>query len=291
MPRRLATVLLTLALVSASCGGPGASSDSDADAIVGPTVAENVTTTATTSQAPQSTSTTEAVLEHIELVVFGDSFAAKSGWPRQYADMVADEFGVSVSVDGNVCYGGCTTLNRIRASESLRDQIASAEFIVLQPQPGRVVAPLWRSHSSGTCGGEDGLECFRQAEADFRQYVEELFDEVISLSQPGSTIRTMRATGTWAIDSFHPGLRNTAPDQFDAFLENMLALSDHIAEAAADRCILAVDVNAIMSGPDYRQPVSSEHSNDGSHPSEEGSRVIAEALRSLGYEGTAPNSC
>ncbi|NND01397.1 MAG: SGNH/GDSL hydrolase family protein [Acidimicrobiia bacterium] len=107
---------------------------------------------------------------------------------------------------------------------------------------------------------------------------------MIELSGQGVVIRTMQATGTWALDSFHPGLRDSAPEQFDAFLENMLILSQHVAEAAADRCIGSVDVNAILSGPDYRQPVSPEHSNDGSHPSEEGSRVIAEALRTLGYE-------
>ena len=63
-------------------------------------------------------------------------------------------------------------------------------------------------------------------------------------------------------------------------------LGDQVSEAAADRCILVVDINALFTGPDYRQPIKAEYSNDGSHPSQEGSRVIAESLHGLGYEPT-----
>jgi hypothetical protein len=201
--------------------------------------------------------------------------------------MVAAEFGVEVSVDGDVCWGGCAALDRIRASEELRDLIADAEVVVVQPQPGRFVSAAWRSYSLGDCGGEDGFECFRRAEEEFRVQVEELLDEVVTASRPGTIVRAMRATGTWVIDLYNPGLSDTDPDLFDAFLENVLSLSNHVAEAAADRCILALDVNAIMSGPDYRQPLHPDYSNDGSHPSEEGSRVIAEALRDLGFQSAA----
>jgi hypothetical protein len=220
------------------------------------------------------------------LVVFGDSFANKLGWPTQLADLISSDLGVAASVDGDVCFGGCTSLTKIRASETLQDLIAEAEVIVMQPQAGRVVAPLWRSYFAGECGGADSRECFRQTEADFRVYVEELFDEVIALSEPGAVIRATQATGTWAIDAFHPGLRDTDPETFEVFLENMLVLGEHIAGAAAERCILVLDVNAIMSGADYRQPINPDYSDDGRHPSEEGSRVIAEALHDFGYEAT-----
>lgn len=287
MNRCAAIALLALSLFATACGSP----DPAGTDVPAPSAsAMTATSEPVTSTIMPTTSTTEATPESWDLIVFGDSFAAKRGWPAQFAAMAAAELGVTVSVDGNVCFGGCTALTGIRNSEATQDLIAEAEIIVIQPQPGRVVAPLWRSYSLGDCGGGDGLACFRDAEAGFREYVEELFDEVIALSEPGTIIRAAQATGTWALDSFHPGLRDTAPDQFDAFLDNMLILSAHIAQAAADRCILVVDVNAIMSGPDYRQPVDPDYSDDGSHPSEEGSRVIAEALRSLGYQGTA-GSC
>jgi len=294
MVRRHVAMLFALGLVVISCGGNDTSPSTDikttAETSSETTAAEEVTTTLNPARQPATSTVSDAAREHWEVVVFGDSFASKSGWPAQFAEIVAVEFGVAVSVGGDVCFGGCTALEKIRRSDALQSEIAAAEFIAIQPQPGRVVAPLWRSYSSGDCGGDDGLTCFRQAESDFLLYVEELFDELIMLSEPGTVIRAMLATGTWAIDSFHPGLRETAPDQFDAFLENMLVLSDHIAQAAAHRCILVVDVNAIMSGPDYRQPVTAAYSNDGSHPSVEGSRVIAEALGSLGYQGTV-GSC
>jgi hypothetical protein len=275
MSSRLAAILLGLAMLATACGSTEVSTTAD-DRPTPPS------TTSTTTVAAITTPEAEAW----DLVVLGDSFANTLGWPTQLADLIASDFGVATSVDGDVCFGGCTSLTRIRSSETLQDLIADAEVIVLQPQPGRVITPLRRSYFDGECGGTDGLECFRQAEDEFRGYVEELFDEVIALSQPGAIIRTTQATGTWAIDAFHRGLRDTDPDTFDAFLENMLDLSEHIAEAAADRCILVVDVNAIMSGADYRQPVNPNYSDHGSHPSQEGSRIIAEALHDLGYEAT-----
>ena len=52
------------------------------------------------------------------------------------------------------------------------------------------------------------MECFRKAEAEFRICIEEFFDEVLALSQPGVMIRAT-IVGSWAVDAFHPGLRDT----------------------------------------------------------------------------------
>lgn len=303
--RRVASsTLVAVTLLVGACGSSNpTSTDASVTSTPASTTAAPATTTptaaaatttptaapVTTTEAPAVT-TSEPPAESWELVVFGDSFANMSGWPAQFAELIEEELGVEVLVDGDVCFGGCTSLTKIRASERLQGLIAGAEVIVVQPQPGRVVAPLWRTYLDGECGGSDGRECFRHAETDFRTYVEELFDEVIALGDDAAMIRATRATGTWAIDAFHRGLRNTDPETYDLFLENMLTLSDHVAEAAAERCILALDVDAIMSGPDYRQPVAADYSSDGLHPSTEASRVIAEALDALGYQPT-PESC
>ena len=278
MNRHLA-YLIGLGVVAAACSSVDASPNTTGQS-------QPATVTVTSLQSAPETTTTIAVPSW-ELTALGDSFALLTGWPAQYADMASAEFGVEVSVNGDVCLGGCApdSLTRIRDSADLQGLITNAEIIVLQPQLGRVVVPQWTSYFDGECGGEDGLECFRQAEAEFRIYVEEFFDEVIALSQPGAVIRTTVA-GSWAIDAFHPGLRDTDPETFDALLENILILGDQVAEAAASRCIFMVDVNALFSGPDYRQPIKPEYSNDGSHPSQEGSRVIAESLHGLGYEPT-----
>ncbi len=276
MHRRFFAFLFVVGLVAAACGSterPAAP-----------------TTTAPNTTAATSTTATTAVAERWTVVALGDSFANLYGWPTQLAGMVSEELGVEVDVDGDVCFGGCSSLDRIRASAGLRDKLAAADVVVLQPQPGRVVAPLWRSYFDGDCGGADGFACFRDAESAFRTYVGELLDEVLALAQPGATVRAVRATGTWAIESFNPGLRDTDPQAFDRFLENMLILSDHIADAAAERCIAVVDVNAIMSGPSYRDPVNPVFSNDGRHPSPEGSRVIAASIYALGFDST-PVDC
>lgn len=282
---RRGVLAAVVVLVLGACGsGDLASSTSSASAPTTSTTLEQIETEASPTDPSTSQTATSETPESWDLVVFGDSFAALTGWPAQYADLVAAEFGVEVSVDGDACWGGCAALDRIRASEELRGLIGEAEVVVVQAQPGGFVSAAWRSYSLGDCGGEDGFACFRKAEDDFRIHVEELLDEVTGASQPGAIVRAMRATGTWVIDYYNPGLSDTDPDRFDAFLENTLILSTHVAEAAADRCILALDVNAIMSGTDYRQPLNPDYSNDGSHPSKEGSRVIAEALHDLGYE-------
>ncbi len=275
MKWRTTSVVIGLGLVAAACG----TGDVGAD-----TPEPTESTVAATTMA--STTGVDTIEEPWDLFVLGDSFTAKSGWPEQLAELASKEVGVDLAVSGKACFGGCTSLREIQASEILRSQIEEAEIVVLQPQPGRVVLPMWDSYFSDECGGTDGRECMRRALTEFREYVEDLFDEVIALSEPGTIIRATQ-TGTWGVDAFHPDLRDTDPETFEELLGFLVAFGKHIAEAAAERCIPVLDVNALLTGSDYHERINPEYSNDGKHPSQEGSRVIAESLHDLGYLSTA----
>lgn len=210
------------------------------------------------------------------VVAMGDSVASLSGWPTQLAALIESDAGVEVVVDGFSCLGGCSTLERLEAPD-LQELVGTAEVVIVQPQPGRVVSPVWRDYFADTCGGDDGLECFRVALDDFELYTAELFDTVADLAGPETVVMAIM-TSTWGVDAFYPELRDTDPDAFEDLLGLLIEIGRIARDAAEMRCFAVVDVNALFTGPDYHQLIDPTYTNDGRHPSEEGSRVIAEAL-------------
>lgn len=277
--------MATVSLVLLSCGTPvaepsdrSASSATSSSDATRPTPQPTVVMTPTVANPDEEPTWT--------LVAMGDSVANLSGWPTQLAGLVGSDAEVEVVVDGFSCFGGCSTLTRIEGSTRLQEAIGTARVIVVQPQPGRVIAPVWRDYFAGACGGTDGLECSRIALDEFEMYVATLFDTVGDLAGPETVVLAI-TTSTWGVDAFYPGLRDTDPATFEDLLGMLIELGRLTQTAAEARCIGVVDVNALFTGPDYHQLIDPAYTNDGRHPSEEGSRVIAEALHARLGEATA----
>lgn len=288
---RLRGLLVVVTVLAVACGGT-ADTGGGATPQESTTITTATTTTTSTTTAPSttsSTSTTTTPPEPALLLAFGDSFAARAGWPTQYAALAGEALGREVQVGGAVCSLGCFDMMRVLEREDTRALVADADIIVVQPRPGRVFAMPFDSYLEGTCGGEDGQDCIRTTLEDFRLYVHDLLDAATATAREDAVIRTAPA-GTWAIDHFYPGVREGDPETFAIFVSAMAEYIRLVEVESAGRCILMTDPSALFNGEDYLQRADPALLRDGAHPSEDGSRVIAEDLHALGYEPTA-QSC
>ena len=291
-PMRTGFLWIALALVAAACGGgaAGVGDDQTPASTTGPptTISTSVALSASTTTTT-TTTTTSLPPGPALLLAFGDSFASRHGWPTQYAALAGAELGTEVQVGGAVCSLACTDLIRVLERPESRSLLAEADIVVVQPRPGRVFSVPFNSYLDGTCGGEDGQECIRATLEDFRLYVHDLLDAATATTGDHAVIRTAPA-GIWAIDHFYPDLREGDPDTFVVFVAAMAEYIRLVEVESDGRCILMVDPSALFNGEDYLRRADPVLLRDGAHPSDEGSRVIAEHLHSLGYEPTA-QSC
>jgi len=230
------------------------------------------------------------------VVTFGDSFADPSGWPRVLAEMVAADRGGTATVGGFSCRGGCGGLEvgRFTSQPEVAADLAHADLIVIQPQPGFNVLPFWRSYTAGECGVSDSRDCIRQSGVSYRTYVNELLDAVLQLAPPETAVRVVLANAHGArmwngsgMD-FTFDLQAVDPDLFDVFVDQYRQIMGQAAEAAAVRCIPVWDANAFFLGPDYRGHYPPRYTSDGAHPSAEANRLIAEHLLALGNDPRSP---
>jgi lysophospholipase L1-like esterase len=286
---RPSTIATVLALVVVACGG-GVDADTGAESTTTTATAAPITAApSTTTSSTTTTTTTTQPPEPGLLLAFGDSFAAPTGWPSQYAALAGEELGKDLQVSGQVCALGCSDIIRVLARDDIRGELARADIVVVQPRAGWVFSKSFDAYLGGTCGGEDGRECIRTSLEEFRLYVQELLDTVLAPTDDDVVVRTAPA-GIWAIDFFYPDLREDDPPTFAIFVESMVEYVRIVEAESAERCILMTDPSALFNGDDYLQRADSALLRDGAHPSDEGSRVIAEYLHSLGYEPTA-QSC
>ena len=113
---------------SASTATPGSAADQD----------EVTSTPAAVATSADITPKTPA--EPLQLVGIGDSFIGWSTVAEQYADLLAQDFGVVVTVD-KITNPTSNRLDYLRTTNSAQALLADAEIVILQPQPGPPSAP------------------------------------------------------------------------------------------------------------------------------------------------------
>ena len=200
-----------------------------------------------------------------DYVALGDSLAAGVGAERGYVDRYAahlrNDTGARVRVT-NLGVGGQTSselLDALRGDESMRRAIEGAEVVTLNiglNDLGRAGA----AYEEGTCGGEDGEECLREAVEALKDNWDAIATELLSLRSTGDTIiRT-------------PGLGYT-PRAEDDLQHYVSEVNRHIASKARSKAVPYVEIPAGEIGM----------SPDGVHPNDAGYAAIAERLRGLGF--------
>jgi hypothetical protein len=118
---------------------------------------------------------------------------------------------MTVVVDESLAGPGAPRrLDQIRSSERAQQVIASADILVVQPQPGWVAAPAFNSYLHGECGGTNNTDCLDSAKDEYSAYANEYFDLLLELVNPGTIIR-VATTASWGPDGFYPRFDETTP--------------------------------------------------------------------------------
>ena len=223
-------------------------------------------------------------------MVIGDSFVGWSEWPEMYAALVSDTLGGTVVLNQSLAGPGTPRrLDQLLESASAQDVIASAEILVVQPQPGWAAGPAFNSYFDGECGGEANTDCLDSLVDEFSVYTNDYFDLLLDLVAPETIIRIAN-TATWAPEGFYPQLREDDPDTLFRFIDAVAAMMKESEKAAARRGIPTIDVSAAFNGTDYHQPAPDDFLvTDRLHLAENGSRIVAELLHRLGYQPTVTN--
>ncbi len=200
-----------------------------------------------------------------DYVALGDSLAAGVGAERGYVDRYAahlrNDTGARVRVS-NFGVSGQTSselLDALRGDESMRRAIEGAEVVTFNigiNDLGRAGA----AYEEGTCGGEDGEECLREAVEAVKDNWDAIATELLGLRSTGDTIiRT-------------PGLGYTP--QAEEKLEHYVSeVNRHIASTTRSKAVPYVEIPAGEIGM----------SPDGVHPNDAGYATIADRLRGLGF--------
>jgi lysophospholipase L1-like esterase len=220
--------------------------------------------------APEGETTTTDSRIRWGYVALGDSLAAgvgaRRGYVSRYAEHLQSETGARLRVNNLGLSGQTSTqlLHSIRNDPEMRKALGGAEIVTLNI--GLNDLGLARSsYESGTCGGPQNEACLREVVDRVERNWDAIINEISSLRSTENTIiRTM-------------GLGYT-PRTEGVFGPYLGRVTRHIASSAADAGIPYVEVRLADEGM----------SEDGLHPNDKGYRVIAERLRSLGYEPLYP---
>ena len=200
-----------------------------------------------------------------DYVALGDSLAVGVGAERGYVDRCAahlrNDTGARVKVS-NFGVSGQTSselLDALRRDESMRRAIEGAEVVTFNIGINDL-GQAGAEYEEGTCGGEDGEECLREAVAALKDNWDAIATELLDLRSTRDTIiRT-------------PGLGYT-PRAGDDLEHYVSEVNRHIASTARSRAVPHIEIPVGEIGM----------SADGVHPNDAGYATIAERLRGLGF--------
>jgi lysophospholipase L1-like esterase len=200
-----------------------------------------------------------------DYVALGDSLAAGVGAERGYVDRYAahlrndTEAGVKVTNLGVSGQTSSELLDALRMDESMRRAIEGAEVVTFNIGLNDL-GHAGAAYEEGTCGGEDGERCLREAVEILKDNWEEIATELLGLRSTGATIiRT-------------PGLGYT-PRAGDDLQHYISEVNRHIASTTRSKAVPYVEIPVGEIGM----------SPDGVHPNHAGYVTIADRLRGLGF--------
>jgi hypothetical protein len=285
---RFAVVMAAAAVVVAACGGPSVATATST------TVAADTTAVASdTATAPAGSATTTAPVGNAaewEYVALGSSFTGWATWPETYASFIEEDLGVSVTYHDRTINRAHSdaVLELIRTEDEIRDLLANAEVITIGAVFSEWETPVMTYAEGGECGGADNQDCLREALSGTVARTEAIFDEVGALRGPDEALISTFKIGTWLVELFC---------EWDSECWKVLAgyfidLFDSIERIAIERDIRVVNALEALHAPGvYEAPINQDYLiSDRVHLSEEGSAIVANLLRDLGYERATPGS-
>ena len=221
-------------------------------------------------------------------MALGDSIPAGTGdsggrsFVYDYARYIQQDTGVRVAVH-NLGTNGLTSrglVAHLQHDEAVRELVKKADVVTISVGLNDLVAPL--GYATSACGGRDNQACFRSALA----ASESSWNAALSIVL---LLRANRPTLIRVTDDYNAFTDAQAKARLGA--EKLKVFTRYLRRFNAYRCATArryrsacADVGRAFNGPSTNASAYARGliGGDG-HPSREGHRLIAVALRALGY--------
>ena len=282
------TILIVVAML-----GLGACADGADTGESGPTATTVATTTTTVSPTttgqPATTTTTSAALseEPLVYVVMGNSLLFSTpAVMYAYRDILKEDLAVEVDMRDHTVGGQATHdfLTQLQTNDRLRADLAEADVILFLIPNDEWKEPCNTimgedGRNPADCGGDDGLQCLRSVAANYNAMAELVFAELTTLADPSETV--IRVMDFY---QFTPG------EDDEAAVETLMPLwresQEYVERAAARYGIPVAQVFDEFMGPDGTDIPEQKGlvSADGVHTTAQGTELIAQTIRELGYE-------
>lgn len=218
-------------------------------------------------------------LEEWHYVAFGDSttFVGGQGFIHYFKAMMEEDLGVRIQLHNWTSGSGGTTrqLAWLQSDELVREQLRNADIVTFQISTHGLEWAL-RGYEQGPEVCDEA--CLAQAFADYKAEAEQVFDAILALIDPRDCI--VRAQDTYLVNVTHLKVTGT----FDIYNRYWWDAQRHIHRLGEVRQVPVASVYRAFMGPaGTDDPAEKGWMYDITHASEEGARVMAQAMRGLGY--------
>lgn len=220
------------------------------------------------TSAPVDESTPPTAEPALTVLAFGDSWpygAHCNGcvpFPELYVEGLKEELGREVELVDLVTNGGTSAslLESLRGDESYRDPVTQADVVMISTGANDM-EPAGQSWKAGTCGGADGLDCFRALGAEWQANFDQMLDEIDELRAGEPTaVRLVTNSNEFLSD---PGLIDYFGADFALTGGATITALHHdaLCAAAAEHDDVCVDLRPVLNGPTLDQPqdVNTQH--------------------------------
>ena len=214
-----------------------------------------------TAGAPVDGSTPPTAEPALTVLAFGDSWpygAHCNGcvpFPELYVEGLEDELGGEVEFVDLVTNGGTSAslLESLRGDESYRDAVTQSDVIVISTGANDM-EPAGQSWKAGTCGGPDGLDCFRALGEEWQANFDQMLEEIDELRAGEPTaVRLVTNSNEFLSD---PGLIDYFGADFGLSGGATITALHHdaLCAAAAEHGDVCVDLRPVLNGVSLDQP-------------------------------------
>ena len=217
-------------------------------------------------------------------VPYGAGDVAGRSFVPLYANFIEQDTGASVRVHNLATDGGTAQdlLGQLRDDPNVRRALRGAEILTISIGGNDLDAHI-PDYASKTCGGPDNQACFRAAVAAFKPTWTAILAEVLRLRRKSSIIRVTNDYNPFPGNVRAANLGKGITDAFTGYLRQLNAYRCSSAERAG---ILCADVAKAFNGAKTNESAFAKGligTDQFSHPSAKGHRLIAQILRAHGY--------
>lgn len=204
----------------------------------------------------------------------------------RYRAMLEEDFGVHVEARSHAVGGQRTDdfLEQLRSNDRLRQDLADADVVTLVIPNDEWDEPFQTALAVGgrdpsDCGGDDNQQCLRDVIDDYKQQVDQIFDELTDIVDPAQTLIR--------VHDFYQFHTNGTQEDFDIVYPYWREAQEHVEEVAGQHGVPVAQVFDDFMGADgacIDLVAEGLVDPDGIHPTPEGAERMATLVHDLGYE-------